>query len=160
MKPFFESEERKKELYDVLESWRGTPYRHLVAVKGLGADCTLYVWEVMKELNAVGSNLANIPKKHGHIHYPSDRAMHSTDEVILNVLRAVPYLKEFSKGSKPMSGDICCYKFFKSTSHMAIYYEGYIYQSLTKGEVLPIRFDDRQFKKRLTAIFRVMENIT
>lgn len=156
MKPFFESEERKKELLKVLESWKGTPYRHLVAVKGLGADCTLYVWEVMKELGAMGNNLSNIPKKHGHIHYPSDRAMHSKDEVILNVLRLVPYLKEI-KNKVPMTGDICCYKFFKSTSHLAIYYEGYIYQSLTKSEVLPVRFDDRQFKKRLSAIFRPME---
>jgi len=156
MKPFFESKERKKELKRVLKEWRGTPYRHLVAVKGLGADCTLFVWEVMKELGAMGSNLKNLPKKGGHLHHPKDRPLHSSEEVILNILRAVPYLKEI-KSKSPIDGDICCYKFFKSTSHIAIYFEGRIHQSLTNSEVLPISFKDRQFLKRLTAIFRVME---
>lgn len=157
MKPFFRTQERKDELYKVLESWRGTPYRHLVAVKGLGADCTLFVWEAMKEMSAMGSNLSNIPRQHGYIHYPKDRALHSREEVILNVLRNVPYLKEISIKENPETGDICCYQFGRSTAHIAIYYEGYIYQSLTGSEVLPINFKDKKFRKRLTAIFRVME---
>lgn len=164
MKPFFGTQERKDELYKVLESWRGTPYRHLVAVKGLGADCTLFVWEAMKEISAMGKSISNIPKKYGHINYPRDRALHSREEVILNVLRNVPYLEELQDlegikrgGSKPETGDICCYQFGRSTAHIAIYYEGYIYQSLTGSEVLPINFGEKKFKKRLTAVFRVME---
>ena len=164
MKPFFGTQERKDELYKVLESWRGTPYRHLVAVKGLGADCTLFVWEALKELSAIGKNVSNIPMKHGHINYPRDRALHSREEVILNVLRNIPYLKEIesleSYKNDPtlrMAGDICCYQFGRSTAHIAIYYDGYIYQSLTKSEVLPINFNEKKFKEKLTAIFRVME---
>jgi len=157
MKPFFRTQERKDELYQVLESWKGTPYRHLVAVKGLGADCTLFVWEAMNELDAISKNVSNIPRKHGHIDYPRDRALHSREEVILNVLRGVPYLEEINVKSKPETGDICCYKFGRSTGHIGIYYEGYVYQSMSGTEVLPINFEMPKFRKRLSAIFRVME---
>jgi len=158
-KPFFRTQERKEELYRILESWKGTPHRHLVGVKDLGADCTLFVWEVMKEISAAGSKMSNIPKRHGHIHYPADRALHSREEVILNVLRSIPYLKEISVNDNiiPETGDICCYQFGRSTAHMGIYYEGQVYQSLSKSKVLPINFKENKFKKRLTAIFRVME---
>ena len=156
VEPFFRTEERIEKLYEVLESWRGTPYRHLVAVKGLGADCTLFVWEAMKEVGSMGENIANIPRKFGYIDYPKDRALHSRKEVILNVLKNIPYLKEV-KNLVPQTGDICCYQFGRSTAHIAIYYEGYIYQSLTNSKVLPVNFNDLKFKKRLTAIFRIME---
>ena len=156
MKPFFRTQERKDELFKVLESWVGTPYRHLVAVKGLGADCTLFVWEAMQELDAIGKNVSNIPRKHGHIDYPRDRASHSREEVLLNVLRNVPYLKEI-EDLKPETGDLCCYKFGRSTGHMGVYYEGYVYQSMSGTEVLPINFNMEKFKRRLSAIFRVME---
>ena len=159
MKPFFRTQERKDALFEILESWKGTPYRHLVAVKGLGADCTLFVWEAMQEAEAIGKNVSNIPRKHGHINYPRDRALHSREEVLLNVLRNVPYLKEIEniKNIEPETGDICCYKFGRSTGHLGIYYEGYVYQSMSGTEVLPIQFRIGKFYKRLSAIFRVME---
>lgn len=157
--PWFRLECRKTLLYKVLEEWKGTPYRHLCAVKGLGADCTLFVWEVMKEVGFIGSNVSNLPKMYGHYDYPKDRAMHSSDEVLLKVLRNIKTLKELSTDNIPETGDICCYKFFKSTSHLSVYYNGYIYQALDRCKVFPTRFDNTKFKKRLSAIFRPMEEI-
>lgn len=156
MKPFFRTQERKDELFEVLESWKGTPYRHLVAVKGFGADCTLFVWEAMQEAKAVGKNVSNIPRKYGHIDYPRDRALHSREEILLKVLRGMSHLIEI-ESMVPETGDVCCYKFGRSTGHMAVYYEGYIYQSMSGTEVLPINFEMPKFKKRLSAVFRIME---
>lgn len=157
MQPYFNTEERQKHLHKVLESWVGTPHMHLVAKKGLGADCTLYVWEVMKELNAIGNKVGNIPRKHGHIDYPPDRAVHSTEEVLLKVLKGVPYLKEIDIKETPINGDICGYKLGKSTAHLGIYYNKRIYHSLTKRKVQRYPFHDRYFFKKLSCIFRVME---
>jgi len=158
--PYFRSKERQEELLAILKSWEGTPHRHLVAVKGLGADCALFVWEVVREAGITAmKNVPNVPREHGHIHYPADRALHSTDEVILTVARSLPFLDEIPKGSPKKNGDICCYQMGKSTAHSAIYYGGDIYHSLTNSEVLPQSFEDKKLKKRLTAIFRVMEEV-
>jgi len=158
LQPYFKSDERRAELYKVLESWVGTPHRHLVAVKGRGADCALFSWEVMKEVGYT-KGIANIPRKYGHIDYPPDRAIHSKEEVLLNCMRTTPSFMEMDKSRTPMDGDICTYQFGKSTAHIAIYYNGRIYHAMSKSEVLPTRFDDKKFMARLTAVFRLMEEV-
>ena len=158
--PYFRSKERQEELLAILKSWEGTPHRHLVAVKGLGADCALFVWEVVREAGITAmKNVPNVPRQHGHINYPPDRALHSREEVILTAMRSMDFLMELSKQQTPMNGDICAYQFGRSTAHIGIYYDGEIYHSLTGSEVLPQSFEDKKLKKRLTAIFRVMEEV-
>jgi len=156
---YFNTQERKDKLYKILEEWKGTPYRHLCAVKGLGADCTLFVWEVFKEMKIAENYIPNLPMKDGYLYYPKDRWMHSEEEVILNVLRSIPYLFEVQTDiyTVPNTGDICCYKFGKCTGHLSIYYEGYIYQVLTKSKLLPVNFNDMRFRRRLSTIFRLIE---
>jgi len=157
MKPYFTTKERQEELLEVLESWVGTPHMHLVAVKGLGADCALFVWEAMKESGGVKSIKIDLPRKHGHIDYPQDRALHSTEEVLLKALRSVSGLREMPVTTRPMNGDICCYQFGNSTAHLAVFYEGKIYHALTTREVHHTTFSEKKYMTRLTAIFRVME---
>ena len=158
MVPYYRSKERQEELLTVLKGWVGTPHRHLVAVKGLGADCCLFVWEVLREVGTVAmKNIPNVPRQHGHINYPPDRALHSREEVILTAMRGMSFLIEIPKQQIPMNGDICTYQFGRSTAHIGIYYNGDIYHSLTGSEVLPQSFEDKKMKKRLTAIFRIME---
>ena len=156
MKAFFRTPEIKDKLYNALESWKGTPYRPLVGVKGCGTDCILFVWEVMKEVNAVGTRINNVPMRNGRMDYSPDRALHSKEEVLLNILNDISYL-DCIKNKKPKTGDICCYKFGRSTSHLGIYYEGYIYHAMNKSYVMSVRFTDSLLRKRLTAIYRVME---
>jgi len=164
MNEYFSSEEKKEELRKLLYEWKGTPHRHLVAIKGKGADCTLFCWEILKEIGAMKDlRVDNIPMKEGYINYPQDRAVHNKDEILLQVLESVPILKTIFKGKVgsfvgvPKDGDVCCYQFGKSTAHMGIYFEGRVWQSLTNTEVYPEPFGTPKFKKRLSAIFRLVE---
>jgi len=159
-KEFFRNEERKKQLYNVLESWKGTPYRHLGKIKGVAVDCIMVVWETMKELGALDAHLPNIPMKRGRIAYPKWASVHSEEEIIFNALRPLPYTVEMKnpKDSDIKTGDICCYRFGKSSGHMGIYYEGYLFHSVSKAPALYIIFTERKFRKRLTSVFRIMEH--
>jgi len=158
MKEYFSTQERVDELHRILKEWKGTPHRHLCAVKGKGVDCTLFVWEVLKELGLEkGREVQNVPMKETYIDYPPDRALHSREEVLLNLLRTIPGGMELGKGVVPKTGDICCYKFGRSTSHMAIYFEGRIWQSIAKTGVYPEPFTTKKFRDKLSTIFRVME---
>jgi cell wall-associated NlpC family hydrolase len=54
---------------EVLNSWKGTPYRHLWMKKGRGADCSLFIGAVLKELNII--------KNVKHDFYPPDWFAHT-----------------------------------------------------------------------------------
>ena len=157
MVPYFLSKERQEDLFEILESWLGTPSNHRGgAVKGLGADCVSFVHESLKESGGIDGVKVNFP---ADADYPRDRALHSKEEVLLEILRSIPEVREYNKRTKPINGDICCYQFGLSTSHFALYYGGRIYHSLTRTEVHRTRFDEAKYLNRLTAIFRLMEKL-
>ncbi len=62
MQPAFLNNDLREKYLKILESWRGTPYRHLTVKKGRGADCTLLVGASLVELG--------ILKKIEYEHYP------------------------------------------------------------------------------------------
>jgi cell wall-associated NlpC family hydrolase len=47
-RPFFERDDRWENCLEEMESWMGTPYRHLKMTKGRGADCTLFLASIWK----------------------------------------------------------------------------------------------------------------
>lgn len=57
------------------ESWLGTPYRHLQRCKGRGADCTLFIGQVL--LNT------HILEELAYGYYPRDWHQHTQDEYVL-----------------------------------------------------------------------------
>jgi len=157
MAEYFSSEERKKELKRILNEWKGTPHRHFCAVKGKGIDCTLFILEVYKELGIAQGRIREEYLKERYKNYPPDRALHSREEVLIKLLRTLPGGKELGKHAKPKDGDVCCYQFGRSTAHMAIYFEGRIWQSVVGAGVYPEPFTTEKFRKRLSNIFRCME---
>lgn len=146
MKPFFESEERKKQLYDVLESWRGTPYRHRTGVKQLGVDCAFFIGCVVVELGIINNFKVT--------DYPMDFHLHSSDEGFANHLRNHPLIQEVGFDN-PMNGDIVLYKFGKIASHAAFYFDDYAWQSRFKIGVE--KFHWSLDYKRLKYGFRLMD---
>ena len=74
MKPYFEDIENWNRAKAVIDSWLGTPYRHLWMKKGRGADCSLFIGAILQELGIITSVKFSF--------YPPDWYLHTTIEVI------------------------------------------------------------------------------
>ena len=77
MKPYFEDAENWAKSKSVLDSWIGTPYRHLWMKKGRGADCSLFIGAWLMELGIIKEVL--------HDFYPKDWYLHNEVEIIKEV---------------------------------------------------------------------------
>lgn len=75
MIPAFENKELRERFEEILRTWLGTPYRHLTAKKGVGADCTLFVGASLLELGLL--------KKLDYSYYPPGWHQHTTKEYVL-----------------------------------------------------------------------------
>jgi cell wall-associated NlpC family hydrolase len=79
LEPLFISDESWLQCKEELLSWIGTPYRHLKCVKGRGADCTLFLASVWKNIG--------ILKKLKYGYYPRDWHIHTREEKVKNGLK-------------------------------------------------------------------------
>lgn len=75
MQPAFLNNDLCEKYLKILLSWKGTPYRHLVAKKGRGVDCTLLVGAALKELGVL--------RKVEFEHYPRGWHMSTDREWVL-----------------------------------------------------------------------------
>lgn len=76
MQSLFEQDTQLWERFrEEAESWLGTPYRHLQRCKGRGADCTLFVGEVLLQTGLLTR------LEYGY--YPRDWHQHTQDEYVL-----------------------------------------------------------------------------
>lgn len=75
MRGIFENEREWTLFQDIARSWLGTPYRHLQAAKGRGADCTLFVGSCLVE--------AGYMTKLAYDYYPRDWHIHTDHEFVL-----------------------------------------------------------------------------
>lgn len=87
--------------------------------------------------------------------YPQDWHIHNNEELLLNSLREQNYLQEVS--SPVEIGDILVFKYGKASSHVGIYVNNTIYHSINNRTVIRTPFRDPTFRKRMTAIFRCMD---
>jgi cell wall-associated NlpC family hydrolase len=69
MTPFFEDRLNWTKAKLVMQEWMGTPYRHLWMKKQRGADCSLFVGAILKELGIIRNVVHDI--------YPPDWYVHS-----------------------------------------------------------------------------------
>lgn len=147
---YFDSKERQEELFRVLESWRvpKTPYRHWCGVKGKGADCLHFMVRVLEETKAIAP--IKIPR------YVNDWHEHNSEEVLLGVLRGHPKTVEVCKDDL-VNGDVKVYHFGKVCSHVAIYFDGLVYQAVNGVGVRRIEWLDPMFHKRVRYAFRIVK---
>jgi cell wall-associated NlpC family hydrolase len=75
MIPIFHADEDWQRVAVIAESWLDTPYRHLQHCKGRGADCTLFLGDVLVE----AGYLAELE----YDYYPRDWHLHTDDEFVL-----------------------------------------------------------------------------
>jgi len=145
---YFDDVEKQAELKRILDEWIGTPFRHHCGVKGKGCDCIHFVAGVFMEMGLVNVTKKDIPD------YPRDWHLHNTREALMEAVIKHANVIEVELTS-PMNGDIILSHYGQASSHAAIYFDGYIYQSVDGIGVCKIKFNDPVFAKQMKYNFRI-----
>ena len=158
MQPLFQDRNEWLKFLAILESWLGTPYRHLQMAKGRGADCTLFIGACYLE--------AGILTAVTYDYYPRDWHIHTDEEVVLESL-VRHFTSHLTAGLRAeriedletplMRGDFLCLKQpeRKVTHHAAVYLgENRIIHALTRLGVTRSDWEP-YWSRRLTRIFRL-----
>jgi hypothetical protein len=154
MKYFYEDLENQKRLYLILQEWLGTPFRHKAGVKHFGCDCIHLVARVCEEMGVLEWKDGLIPN------YPFDWHLHNTRGLMEEGIEENLNVEKLDIKSQMMNGDIILYKYGKAASHSGIFFDGYVYQSLTDVGVVKLHaFADNVFKKRLNTIYRILAQV-
>lgn len=149
---YFNDKDKRAELKRILEEWEGTPYKHKVGVKGLGADCIHFVGRSLEELELVDFRFIVVPD------YPRDWHQHNTREALAETIEKHLKVEKhlMREGFAFMDGDIILSHYGKASSHAGIYYEGYVYQALDNIGVRKITILDQTFRKQMKFIYRIL----
>ena len=146
----FDDPKKVEELRRELEEWIGTPWRHRVAVKGLGADCIYFVAGVFHNLKVFNFEIAHKPD------YPPDWHLHNTRELLMETIkRSVPVV-EISL-DEIRNGDIILSHYGKAASHASIYLDGFLYHCIHPGGVIKASFDDRNWREKMRFALRILK---
>lgn len=145
-------------LKEELDSWLGTPYRHLSKVKSKGVDCINFVVAVLEKLKAnQGRNLIVPPySKDWHLHRGEQKLIHEIERQI--PVEKIGYRDNKNKlifSENLGNGDIILFKFGRHSAHCGILYLTQVYQTLNTTGVEKINFYNLDFFKRITHIYKV-----
>ena len=146
MRYYFENPKHQKELKTALDEWVGTPYRHWAGVKGQGVDCIHFVARAFED---IGLGPFRVER------YNKDWHLHNPEELLLKGLRRELNADELPPDD-PMNGDVVLYRFAKTLSHSAIYFDGYVYQAIERVGVEKRNWKDKKWFKRRQLIIRVL----
>lgn len=144
---YFEGIEKQEQLKKILNEWIGTPFKHHCGVKNLGCDCIHFVYKVFEEMGIV--KIKTIPV------YGKDWHVHNTRELLSEAIEKHLNVEKINLGNV-QNGDIILSHYGKAASHAAIYFGGYVYQSLTKIGVRKINFNDKKFKSYMKFGYRIL----
>lgn len=156
MRPYFTDLDAWAAAIASLEAWLGTPYRHMTAVRGRGADCTLFIGAWLMELG--------ILTRVQHGYYAKDWYDHAADDILVDAL-----YRHFAEScwpgfalaaaSMPLQvGDILGFSTRRPgiTNHVGILVEPSVMIHSVEGRgVSRYQFGDC-WKRRLRHAFRVM----
>ena len=108
MKPYFCDEHRWNVFLEEMESWYGTPYRHLQRAKGVGADCTMFFGQALINVG--------ILSEISYDYYPRDWHCNTDDPIVENSILdnfnkhvtdpSLSFIKIFNTGGDWVRGDI------------------------------------------------------
>lgn len=157
---YFSKTENIEKFQLILNSWKGTPYQHLKAVKGRGADCTLFIGHSLLEANI----LTNLKYKYyakdwfyqSHNQFLTQMFHKHWQESMAEGLKCVEY--KYTEVSDLVFGDILTFNLQEGspiTNHAAVYVgDGEMLQSINYRVVGTIKFGN-YFKNRISSFFRV-----
>lgn len=89
MTPYFEPEEKQKELEAVAKSWLGTPWSRRVFRKGIGTDCSRFLWQIWQECGVPTS-----PKTQINRYIVGPGVGSSADGVVDGILKENPHITQ------------------------------------------------------------------
>jgi cell wall-associated NlpC family hydrolase len=147
MKYFFEDPGQQKKLKAVLESWLNTPWRHKCGIKGLGCDCIHFGIRVYEQMGLVKWRDDLVPD------YPQDWHLHNTRELLKEAIER-EVQGEWVDKNDPMNGDVILTHYGKASSHAGIFFDGYVYQSITGIGVRKVRYKIKVFGGEIKYAFR------
>jgi cell wall-associated NlpC family hydrolase len=87
--------------------------------------------------------------------YPRDQHMHRIRERLAEKIEEVLPVKRIELENFK-NGDIILFQFGKASAHATIYFDGYLYQSLTDIGVRRININDKEFRMRMRYAYRVV----
>lgn len=145
---YFEDIKNQEKLKVILESWVGTPFKHRTGVKGRGCDCIHFVGCAFSEMGIFNFDKKKVPQ------YPKDWHMHNTREILSEGI--IERLNVDKKSlSELINGDIILSHYGKASSHAGIFFDGYVYQSISGIGVKKINFKDKTFRKQMKFVYRI-----
>jgi len=159
MKKYFENDINYKRFEKVINSWIGTPYKHLTLVKGRGADCALFIGGVMRDCGIIKKVTYDYYPRNWHIHTKTEYVVDGFDRHIaehaiesISVQKCTPEVKLYR-------GDVLTFTMRDNgiSNHAAYYMEGgFLIHSMQRIGVHKITMPSF-FTDHITNIFRLME---
>ena len=159
---YFESENHKNALKNVIDSWRGTPHWHLKAVKKRGVDCSLLVGKCLEEIGV----LQKIDFEFIHPDWPTcshNQFMMNTyvKNLDTNMFPGIGYNHfVYAPNMKLVYGDILIFamlKNSKSKAHSAIYIGDNLFVQAIQYRTVGDMVLGKYFLDRITDVFRIVE---
>lgn len=157
LKPYFSTAARVDKFRNILFSWVGTSFRHGMALKNRGADCSLFIGACCLE--------AGLIREISHKYYPRDWHIHGETEVFLSYLEENQrnltsglQLQEISKDSEKKFGDWLVFTMSQKrlSNHSAVFLTGNkMIHSAEKVGVCEAQVDG--YEKHLSKVYRLME---
>jgi NlpC/P60 family putative phage cell wall peptidase len=111
------------------EQWIDTPYHHHAHVMGVGVDCAQLLVAIALEVKLLNERQAQLVPN-----YPPEWHLHNREEHLLEYMELMGCVET----STPAPGDIMCFKFGRTCSHVGILVSPtqFIHACLRSGKVV------------------------
>jgi cell wall-associated NlpC family hydrolase len=166
-KSIFEDEVLWQQYKEELFSWEGTPYRHLEAVKGRGADCTLYIVQALVNIGIFNQMEFDFYSDNWYLQSSGDLILDSFRKYSLKNLHKDYKLIEYSfcdiVEKEFERGDVLTFSFMpnkRSTHHASVWLaeNRQMINSINRQGVKKMPFGN-WWEKRRTFLFRIVRSI-
>ena len=157
MKKYFENDKNWQQFKEILFSWEGTPYRHMQMVKGRGADCTLFVGAVWKEVGLLKDVVFEYYDPKWCFKTKEERVLKSIFQHSQYYAKEGVVLTRHKKDEPLFRGDLVVFATTRTglTNHAGVYLgENKIIHAVPKRGVSTYTIND-SWRERMTAFFRV-----
>jgi len=157
--PYFKSDTAWRQIQEIIDSWMGTPYKHLQMVKGRGADCTLFIAACWKELGILTEVTFDYYSRDWHIHTKEELVLNGLYRHFADHCHNGFTIEKLLPTEVKFRGDMLVFATTKTgvTNHASIYLgEKMMAHSINQRGVSRFPFGGF-WERKIKAIFRIMQ---